>query len=253
MTFLTFASSFPGIILKTQSPITFQDQIKIRNVTGSKVVVNENKINEIPLNELLNSTSTKTVLGNKVFRRITADNLAVPTLNNVELDFLQADNSGIKLSKGFEFLGNLKVKDLVVNNTNGVSFESLARNAFISKKQNVLDGNLIITRDTSVTDLVTKVLMHLPMMNVMTKSTDQTINGKLFISKFFVSKLTSNTTNGEQLGKNAALVNASNRIDSKGSSIFRISNFNNCSSFSSYTIPEPQHFQQPQHIRNRRF
>lgn len=206
------------LVLKSHPVLTFSEDLKLKSLTTKKLVVLSNKINEIPLDQIINATSVKQVLGKKVFRSLNVKNLAVSqTLNNVPLKFLEApkDENMLELADGFEFKGDINVKNLKVKALNGFNIPAVLDSVFLAGDRNTIKGNLILTNSVNVDSLVTGSLMEVPVENLMTKSTDQRVAADVFINKFFVSDLKSDSINDEKLSENAALVNEANVIEGK--------------------------------------
>ena len=203
-------------MLKSQPIITFQDDLKLQSLTTNKLVILKNKINQILLSQIINATSAKQISGMKVLKNLKVKNLvAAQTLNNVPLNFLEpsSDKNTLELADGFEFQGDINVKHLKVKSLNGFNVSSVLSNVFLTKDRNIIKGNLILQNVANIDSLVTGSLMEVPVENLMTKSTDQVVTADVFINKFFVRNLISDSINGEDLSENVALVNEENVIE----------------------------------------
>lgn len=177
-----------------------------------------NKINNIEITKLLNTTKSKRVPGSKKVKVLQVKDLTVTdSLNNLPQSVFNSmnDNKPLDLSGGFESEGDVTVTNLVVKAFNGFDVERLLGSMFLMGEKNEITGPLTLRNVTNVDQLIATSLMDLPVESFMTTSTDQTVKSKLFIDKFFVSKLTTNTVNDEPLAQNVALINGINDIEGK--------------------------------------
>jgi hypothetical protein len=143
-------------------------------------------------------------------------NLAVTeTLNNVPRSLLEPSSEEKPLAEGFEFLGDINVKHLKVKALNGFNVSSVFNNVFLAGDRNKIRGNLILQSTANVDNLVTGKLMEVPVENLMTKSTEQSVAADVFINKFFVRSLRSDLINDEKLSENVALMDQENVIEGK--------------------------------------
>lgn len=207
---------FEDLLLKSSKLMVMTDNVKLRNITASKIVVQSNQINRIPLSQLLNATSTRKVSGTKTFSALRVKDLSVSgTFNNLPLSFMDPSEreKPFELAEGFEFVGDINVKHLRVKSINGFNVPAVMGDVFLKGERNTINGTLIIKSTANVDRLDTKSLMAVPVENLMTTSTDQIIKADLFINKFFVAEMTTDTINDEKLSKNVALANEVNEIE----------------------------------------
>lgn len=201
--------------MKSQPILFFNKDLSLKTLTTGKLVILSNKINGIPLSQIVNASSTKPVSGKKIFRSIKVKNLSVSqTLNNVPTNILESSSEKPQeLAEGFEFQGDINVKHLKVKALNGFNVSSVLNNVFLVGDRNKIRGNLVLQNVANVDNLVTGSLMEVPVENLMTKSTIQTVAADVFINKFFVRSLRTDLLNDEKLSENVALVNEENLIE----------------------------------------
>lgn len=206
---------FQDLLLRSEPVLTFTDEIKLRNLTANKLVVIPNQINQIVLNDLLNSTRVSTVIGSKRIQQLNVKELiTLQTVNNVPKVLLEAPapDKSFEITDEFEFLGEINVKSLNVKSLNGFDVSAIVNNVFLQNERTVLRGNLIIRGLANVNQLIVGQLMDVPVDNFMTTSTDQTIEANVKINMFHADKLTTNLINNEKLNENVARMDSVNII-----------------------------------------
>ena len=209
---------FQGLLLKSAPVLNFIENIKLRNLTSNKLVVRSNRINKIVLTDLLNTTMAKSIPGTKKLQRLKVKELiTLQTLNDVPKNLLERPEADkpLELTEGFEFQGDINVKSLNVNALNGFNVSVIVENAFLQNERNVLRGNLFLRSLTNVSQLLADQLMEIPVENLMTTSSSQTIKANVMINKFYVGKLKTNLINNEKLSDIVATVDNVNVIEGR--------------------------------------
>lgn len=209
---------FQGLMLKSAPVFTFPDKIELRNLTSNKLVVALNRINQILLTDLLNSTEALSIRGTKKLQKLNVKELVVlQTLNNIPQTLLEppAADRPLELTDGFEFQGEINVKSLNVKTLNGFDVNDILENVFLKNERTELRGNLILRNMTNVNQLKTNQLRDIPVSNFMTTSTNQTVKANVKINKFYVRKLTTNTINNEKLSQIVATIDNPNVVEGK--------------------------------------
>lgn len=209
---------FQGLLLKSSPVLTFTEDVKLRNLTSNKLVVRSNRINKIVLTELLNTTSARNIPGTKRLQKLEVKELiTLQSMNNVPRNLLERPEADkpLELAEGFEFQGDINVKFLNVKVLNGFDVSAIVENVFLQNEKTVLRGNLFLRSLTNVDQLLADQLMEIPVDNLMTTSTSQTIKADVMINKFYVGKLITNLINNEKLGEIVATVNNVNVIEGK--------------------------------------
>lgn len=203
------------LLLKSQPIYNFNDQISLNTITSKKLVVRTNKINQIELNQLLNATSATKITGSKVFASLKVKDLMVTqTMNNLPLDFLNPSSpEKPESTEAFDFLGDINIKHLQVKSLNGFNVSAVLQDVFVTKESNIIHGNLVLQNVTNVEQMIVDSVMDLPVDNLLTKSTQQTVAANMFISKFYAEKLETKMVNDENLSQNVAMINDANTIE----------------------------------------
>lgn len=217
--------NFADLLLKSQTTVIFSDEIKLRNVTANRLTVRSNKINQIQLDQLLNSTSTKHISGFKTIERLKVSEITMTgTLNNLPLKLLESSSSDKPLEPFNElvFQGGINANSLNVKSINGFNVTALVENMFQTNERNLTRGSLIVSKPMNVNSLTTSNIASLAVANLMTIASSQTISADAVISKFHVANLTTNKINDEKLSNNVALINRPNMVKGELVKLFSI-------------------------------
>lgn len=191
----------------------FNDQLKVNSVTANKLTVMSNKINNIPLENLLNSSRTNHVKGLKNIQKLKVNEIYISdVLNNIPLTFLNATENELKESKKMDFYGDINVRHLNVRNLNGFDVPKELRNLFLKENQTVIQGDLFVRNILNVDNLYGNHIMNIPINNFMTTSTSQTIESDVFIMKFHANLISVNTINNDVVS-NFARTDEANLIE----------------------------------------
>lgn len=208
------------LLLRSAQVLIINDEIKMKRMTANKLTVPSNKINQILLDEILNSTSTKNIKGLKRVSSLNVRDLEVKrTLNNLPLTLLKpsSNENSFEIVDELNFLGNVNAKQLNVKSINGFNVSALIENIFLTNERNLIRGSVIVKQLLDVDVLTAKNLFNIPIANLMTTATNQNISADVLISKFAFAKITTNTINDEILRDNIALVNKANVIEGEKS------------------------------------
>jgi hypothetical protein len=205
---------FKGFLLKSQ-PKILKGNLIAQKLVAKKMTLLENRINDIELSDVLKIQEfkgNKTISGEKIFQGMDVENIDLESFNN--MNFHKFLNDIQQIGKDhFEFNADLTVENLVAEKINGISWTKFLDDLYIRKNQTTLKGNLILTNFSQINSLNTELLGSMPVASLLTKSTDQNILSDIIVNKFHVENIVSNSLNGEKFGKNVALVNQVNFIE----------------------------------------
>lgn len=218
---------FEGLLLKSSPVLIFNDNMKLRNLTVNKLVVQSNRINQIELTELLNTTEVKRVKGLKRIQSLKVKELVtLKALNDLPQEFLEIPSADrlFEETDDHEFEGDVNVRMLNVKALNGLNVSALVENVFLQNERTELRGSLILGNLTNVNELVAKQLLDIPVDNLMTTSTNQTVRTDVRINKFSPVKLNTETINNEKLSQNVATIDNLNFIEGKKRLVMQKSN-----------------------------
>lgn len=190
--------NFTDIVMKSQSIISFGDQISLETVSANKVTVASNLINKIPLNILLNATVTKSVSGKKKIKRLTVNKSKISdTINNVPMTFLNSTENRMKDAQRIDFKGDINVEHLNVKVLNQFDVQKLISHLYQRNNNTTVFGDLFVRGVLNIKNLAANHINEVPINNFMTTVTDQTIETNLMISKFHTSTVEANLLNNE--------------------------------------------------------
>lgn len=201
------------MVRKSQPIITFSDQVRLSNISASNLDIQSKRINLIPLNKLLNTTTTKSVKGTKNLQTLRIDETQITEMmNNVPLTFLNSTENKLKQSRKINFNGDINVEHLRVKTLNGFDVTKLMNDLYLKDNRTQIKGDLFVRSIFNVENLFANHIKSIPVNNFMTTSTDQEIHSDTLISKFHASVINANAVNTEDIS-NFALINAQNFIE----------------------------------------
>lgn len=181
----------------------------------SELTISGNRINKIPLDKLLNVTSTRQVTGEKSFKSLTVDELEIDDrIANIPKSlFKQSDEAKLNASRRIEFQGDINVKHLKAKAINRLNLTAFMNDVLLKDNDMVLNGDLIIESLLNTDDLKVNFVSKIPVNNFMRVDNDQNVASSVFITKFYTSSLTSPLINGEEFSPiTIATINSPNII-----------------------------------------
>lgn len=212
--------SIDALTSSSKSPLTFSEEKILDSISTEQMTINGNKINRIGLDKLLNSTSTKQVTGEKLFKSLTVRDLTIDeTFMNIPQSVLKIDDEGkLNASKRIEFQGDINVKHLKVKAINRFNLTAFMSDVLLrgSETDLILNGDLIAQDLINIDSLKVNSISKIPATNFMTVNGDQSISSSVFISKFYTSSLTSPIINGEEISSTTiATTNSPNIVTAR--------------------------------------
>lgn len=205
---------FVDMLAMKNSQLTINGRTKLIKIATNKVTIKSNVINEISLTDLAKVSADGKMSGAKVASRVIAKNLKIAeNLNRIPIQIFL--NKTLSNPTTITVQGNVEVENLNVKTVNNIDFIKFVNDVYLADKNQKIEGNLIFLHAAQIEELNVTQIDDVPVKNLMTTSTDQTILSNVTIEKFFAKSVQPAMLNGEKLSDNVAILGQENIVQGK--------------------------------------
>lgn len=204
-------SIFVDMFTLRNSQLTINGTTKLIKIATNKVTVKSNIINEISLRDLAKDSADGKVSGVKDASRVTAKNLKIAeNLNRIPIQIFL--NKTLSNPTTITVQGNVEVENLNVKTVNGIDFFKFLSDVYLADENQKIKGNLIFLHAVQIEELNVTQIDDVPVKNLMTTSTEQSILSNVTIERFYAQSVQPAILNGEKLSDNVAILGQENIV-----------------------------------------
>lgn len=168
--------------------------LKIQKLHANNISVSSNHINNINLKKLIHIHDNSILIeGIK-----TVNNL----ITNKLLSSTNDKNENIQTLQG----ADLNIKSIKLEYINGINWGNFINSVWLKNKPVPITGNVRVKGLLNIGKIVDSE-------EYITLNTDQNITGSIYINKFHVPNMTTNTLNGIKINKDCAIIGSNNAIE----------------------------------------
>lgn len=168
--------------------------LKIQKLHANNISVSSNHINNINLKKMIHIHDNSTLIE------------GIKTVNNVISNKLLS-STNINMNEYIHLQGaDFNIKNIKLEYINGINWRKFINSVWLKNKPVPITGNVRVKGQLNISKIIDAE-------EYVTLNTDQNITGSIYINKFHVPNMTTNTLNGIRINRDCAVIGANNAIE----------------------------------------